>query len=140
MADAIDDIDDVVSIGDCESELVGLSMTAADGWQCRVLDQAVGGLDGFTMFPEGNDPNVTIGTPSPLGSPCDLLGALCDGVAPVLLSDNFPDTMQFEIGGSVTIFGTYKDSDAELIITSFDALTDDEVALISAALDSVVPI
>ena len=43
VADALDDIDDIVSIGECEA--AGLRATAPEGWVCRVLDQPVGGQD-----------------------------------------------------------------------------------------------
>ena len=138
-ADLLDDIDDVVSIGDCESEVVGLAMPEPDGWMCRVLDNPIGGMDGFTLFTSGNQLNITIGTPSDLLSPCEVLQA-CGDATTVSLSDNFPDTMQFEIAGTVTIWGTYKNSDAELVITSLTALSADDVAFISQVLDSVVEI
>ena len=106
---------------------------------CRVLDQAQGGLDGFTLFTTGNELNITIGTPSPLGPPCEILQA-CDEAEAIALSDNFPDTMQFSIAGTVTIWGTYKNSDAELVITSLTALDAEDVAFVSTVLDSVVEI
>ena len=139
VEELLDDIDDVVSIGECQSELVGLGMPAPDNWMCRVLDQAQGGLDGFTLFTTGNELNITIGTPSPLGPPCEILQA-CDEAEAIALSDNFPDTMQYSIAGTVTIWGTYKNSDAELVITSLTALDAEDVAFVSTVLDSVVEI
>lgn len=133
----LDDIDDIVSLGDCESDVVGLGLPAPDGWMCRVLDTPVGGLDGFTLFTSGNTLNITIGTPSGFGAPCELLGA-CDAAEAIALSDNFPDTMSFELAGTVTIWGTYVNSDAELVITSVTALSDDELDFVSQVLDSVV--
>ncbi|MCP5032409.1 MAG: hypothetical protein GY939_11435 [Actinomycetia bacterium] len=133
----LDDIDDFVSIGDCQSEPTGLAMTAPDGWACRVLDQPAGGLDGFTLFTEGNALNITIGTPSGFPAPCEVFNA-CDEAVAIDLSDNFPDTMQWEIAGTVSIWGTYKDSDAEMVITNPQPLTNDEITFISMVLDSVV--
>ncbi len=138
-AELLDDVDDVVSIGDCSSEVVGLAVTAPDGWRCRVLDQSVGGLDGFTVFTDGNQLNITIGTPSPLGAPCDVLG-LCDQAEPIELSDNFPDTMQLAIAGTVTIWGTHATTDAEVVITNLAELTPEELGLVRAILDSAVEI
>lgn len=137
VADALDDIDDIVSIGECEA--VGLRATAPAGWQCRVLDQPVGGQDGFTMFTEGNELNITIGTPSPFGPACELL-QMCDAVEPIALSDNFPDTTLLDIAGTVTIYGTHTSVDAELVITKVSALTPDELQLIRDVLDSVEPV
>lgn len=136
VADALDDIDDIVSIGECEA--AGLRATAPVGWQCRVLDQPVGGQDGFTMFTEGNELNITIGTPSPFGPACELL-QMCDAVEPIALSDNFPDTTLLSIAGTVTISGTHMSVDAELVITKVSALTPDEIQLIRDVLDSVEP-
>ena len=43
--------------------------------------------------------------------------------------------MSIELAGTVTIFGNHATVDAELIITSTDAITDDELTAISAVLD-----
>ncbi|MEM9892118.1 MAG: hypothetical protein AAF962_14735 [Actinomycetota bacterium] len=137
VAEALDDIDDVVSIGDCRSDVVGLAVTAPDGWQCRVLDQPAAGQDGFTLFTEGNQLNITIGTASPYGTPCELLN-MCDQALDEPFSANFPDTRMIEVAGTVTIWGTHASEDAELIITKPSALTTDEIALISRVLDSAV--
>lgn len=135
VAEALDDIDDVVSIGDCRSDVIGLAITAPEGWQCRVLDQPAAGQDGFTLFTEGNQLNITIGTASPYGTPCELLN-LCDQALDELFSANFPDTQMIEVAGTVTIWGSHATKDAELIITKPSPLTDDEVALITQVLDS----
>lgn len=137
VAQALDEIDDIVSIGACESSTVGLAFTAPDGWQCRVLDQATAGLDGFTLFAEGNQLNITLGTPSPFGPPCELLN-MCEQATPQVFSANFPDTAAIDIGGTVTIWGNHASSEAELVITKPSALTDEDIALISAVLDSTV--
>lgn len=139
VEELLDDIDDVVSLGECQSEIVGLGLTAPDGWMCRVLDAPIGGMDGFTLFTDGNQLNLTIGTPSNAPSACEAL-QLCNDAVPISLSDNFPDTMSLEIVGTVTIWGTYKNSDAELVITSLSALTDDDLAFLSGVLDSVVEV
>jgi hypothetical protein len=81
-------------------------------------------MDGFTLFTEGNDLNITIGTPSPLGEPCELLQA-CGSVTPIELSANFPDTMFLDVFGTARVYGTHA-SGAELAITKSSALTDDE--------------
>lgn len=139
VANALDDIDDVVSIGDCRSDTVGLAITAPDGWQCRVLDQPVGGLDGFTLFTDGNQLNITIGTPSPFGSPCEALQA-CDSATPIALGGEFPDTMSISLAGAVLIWGTHKSVEAELVVTNTSALTDEQVSFITMVLDSTVEI
>lgn len=139
VANALDDIDDVVSIGDCRSDTVGLAITAPDGWQCRVLDQPVGGLDGFTLFTEGNQLNITIGTPTPFGSPCEALQA-CDSATPIALSGEFPDTMSISLGGAIIIWGTHKSVEAELVVTNTSALTDEQVSFVTMVLDSTVEI
>ena len=134
VADAVDQLDDIVSIGECEA--VGLRATAPEGWKCRVTDQTVPGMDGFTMFTEGNELNITITDPSPLGPACEIL-MMCDQAEPIALSDNFPDTTLLEMAGTVTISGTHASVDAELLITKLSALTDDEMQLIMDVLDSV---
>lgn len=137
-ADAIDAIDDVVSLGECQSEVIGLAITPPDGYVCRVLDVAIGGMDGFTLFTEGNELNVTIGTPSPI-APCEVLQA-CDSAEAIALSDEWPDTEIFEFAGTVTIWGSHATKDAEVIITKLSELTDDEFDLIMTVLDSTVEI
>lgn len=134
IADTIDDIDDVVSIGECASELLGIGFEAPEDWMCRVLDQAVGGLDGFTLFTEGNELNLTVGTPSPI-EPCEALQQCADAV-PIALSDEWPGTMLLDVFGTVLIWGRHPVVDAELIITKFSELTDEEVAFISSVLDT----
>ncbi len=136
VADALDAIDDVVSIGECQSETLGIGFDAPDGWKCRVLDQAIGGLDGFTLFTEGNQLNITVGTPSPI-QPCEVL-QLCDSAEAINLSDQFPDTKMIEIAGTVMIWGRHASVDAEVVITNLTALTDDEVAMIRTVLDSTM--
>ncbi len=91
------------------------------------------------MFTEGNELNITIGTPSPFGPACELL-QMCDAVEPIELSDNFPDTTLLDIAGTVTISGTHASVDAELVITKVSALTTDELQLIRDVLDSVEPV
>ena len=135
-ADLADDIDDIVSLGDCVA--VGLMATAPPDYQCRVLDQPVGGMDGFTMFGPGNELNITIGSPSPLGAPCEILQA-CDDAEPIALSDNFPDTMILDLFGTISIWGTHA-TGAELVITKGSALTDQELQDIMDVLDSVVEV
>ncbi len=133
--DLADEVDDIVSLGDCVA--VGLMATAPEGWMCRVLDNPLPGFDGFTMFTEGNDLNITVGSPSPLGAPCEALLA-CDEVAPISLSDNFPDTMLLEFAGTILIYGTHA-TGAELVITKSTALTPEETQLVMGVLDSVEP-
>ena len=57
VADELDMIDDFVSIGECEA--VGLRATAPEGWVCRVFDEPVAGMDGFTMFTQGTDLTIS---------------------------------------------------------------------------------
>lgn len=135
VADLVDPIDDVVSLGDCVA--VGLMAVPPDGWMCRVLDNPTPTTDGFTMFTEGNDLNITVGTPSPLGAPCAALQA-CDDAVPIELSDNFPDTMLLSFAGTTLIYGTHA-SGAELVITKATGLTDAETMLVMDVLDSVGP-
>lgn len=137
VADALTDIAGFVSIGDCEA--AGLKATVVpEGWVCRVLDEPIAGQDGFTMFMEGNELNITITTPSPLGPPCELL-QLCDTAEPIALSANFPDTTSLDVAGTVLIVGTHLSVDAELVITKLSALTPDEMELVMTVLDFVEP-
>ena len=134
--DLADSIDDFVSLGDCVA--VGLMATPPEGWMCRVIDNPTPTFDGFTMFTEGNDLSITVGTPLPgLGSPCEILQA-CDDAVPIALSDNFPDTMPLEFAGTIVIYGTHA-TGAELAITKSSSLTEDETQLIMDVLDSVQP-
>lgn len=135
VGDLVDPIDDIVSLGDCVA--VGLMAVPPDGWMCRVLDNPTPNLDGFTMFTEGNDLNITVGTPSPIGPPCAALLA-CDDAVPIELSDTFPDTMFLSFAGTTLIYGTHA-SGAELVITKATALTDAETQLVMQVLDSVGP-
>lgn len=128
--DLADAVDDIVSVGDCVA--FGLMATPPPDYKCRVLDNPTATMDGFTLFTEGN---ITIGTPSPLGEPCELLQA-CDDAVPIELSDNFPDTMLLNLFGTVMIYGNHA-SGAELVITKASALTDEDTQLIMDFLDSV---
>lgn len=141
VAEALDGIDDVVSIGDCRSELVGLEMTyIPDGWQCRVLDAPVGGLDGFSLFKPENAGGIeiTIGTPSPIGPVCEVMQT-CDQTQPLDLGANF-NVEFFEFGGIPFVFGTHVSVEAELAVTSASALSEDDLAFITMVLDGVVEI
>ena len=138
IADALDDIDDIVSIGDCRSETVGLEMSfVPDGWKCRVLDQPVGGLDGFTLFMDNNPGGIeiTIGTPSPLGPPCEVFGD-CDTVEELDLGNTF-DVFVLDVGVPL-IYGTHKTVEAELSVVTFSALSDADIAFITEVLNGVV--
>lgn len=132
--DLADEIDDIVSLGDCVA--LGLMATPPETMQCRVLDNpGAGGLDGFSMFNPENDFNISLGTPSGIGSPCELLQA-CGDAMPIELSDNFPDTMILELFGTVTIWG-YHATGAELIVTKIGELSDEEIQILMDVLDSV---
>ena len=135
IADMADDIDDIVSLGDCVA--VGLMATAPEGWMYRVVDNPTPIFDGFTMFMEGNALNITIGTPSPIGSPCEIL-QMCDTATPIDISDNFPDAMIVDIFGTISIWGTHA-TGAEMVVTKATALTDEEMQLVMDVLDSVGP-
>ena len=128
----------MVSIGDCQSEVIGLAITPPADYVCRVLDVSIGGIDGFTLFTEGNELNLTIGTPSPI-APCEVLQA-CGSAENIALSDQWPDTQIFELAGTVTIWGSHATADAEVIITKLSELTDEELDLIMTVLDSTVEI
>lgn len=139
-AEALDAIDDIVSIGDCESDTVGLAMTAVpDGWQCRVMDQAIGGLDGFTLFMPGEPAGIeiTLSTPSPFGPPCEILGG-CDQAVGIDLGPNF-DIEVVDFGVPI-VYGTHKTVDAEVAIVTFQALTTEDIAFITTVLSGVVEI
>ncbi|MBT8165702.1 MAG: hypothetical protein KJO97_09145 [Acidimicrobiia bacterium] len=139
VADELDMIDDMISIGECEA--VGLRATAPENWVCRVFDEPVGGMDGFTMFTDSatTDLTISIATPTPIGAPCELMQA-CDEVEPIALSDKFPDTTLLDFMGAITIHGTHVSvDDAELVITKMSALTTDELELVQTVLDSVEP-
>lgn len=138
-AEALDEIDDMVSIGDCQSETVGLAMSyVPDGWQCRVLDQPVGDLDGFTLFQPGNPGGleITIGTPSPFGPICEALQA-CDQLEPIDLGSTF-DMQVFEAVGVPFISGTHKIVPAEAVIVAVGPLSDADSALVTMVLNGVV--
>ncbi len=136
-AEALEDIAGIVSIGDCSSDTVGLGMTyVPDGWQCRVLDEAVGGLDGFTLFKPENPGGIeiTIGTPSPIGSPCEVL-QLCETAESIDLGDNFDMTV-LDVGVPL-IYGTHKTVAAEAAVAMTSPLTDESRAFITMVLNGV---
>ncbi len=136
-AEALQDIAGSVSIGDCSSDVVGLAMTyVPDGWQCRVLDEAVGGLDGFTLFMPQNPGGIeiTVGTPSPLGSPCEAL-SMCDAAESIDLGDNF-DMVLLNVGVPL-IYGTHKTVEAEAAVVMTAQMTDADREFITMVLDGV---
>ncbi len=138
-AEALDDIDDIVSIGDCESEAVGLGMSVVpDDWQCRVFDIPVNGVDGFTLFnPAQPGFEITVGTPSELGSPCEIL-QFCDMAEPIDLGDN--TTMSVVDLGVPIIFGTHNSVDAEISVIAPTALTDADLEFVTDVLVGLVPV
>ncbi|MEM9654535.1 MAG: hypothetical protein AAGA65_20755 [Actinomycetota bacterium] len=138
-AEALDGIDDIVSIGACRSELVGLEMTYVPSlWECRVMDAPVGGMDGFTLFQPGTAGGleITIGTPSPLGSPCELMQA-CDQVEPLDLGPIFSVEV-FEIAGIPFVSGSHVNVEAELAVTKAGPLTDEDIDFLTEVLNAVV--
>lgn len=140
-AEALDDIDDIVSIGDCESELVGLAMTVIpDDWLCRVLDAPVGGMDGFTLFDPANPSGlqITIGSPSPLGPPCEAL-QLCDEQRAIDLGATF-NMMVVEVAGVQFVYGNHESVEAEAVIVTATALSDEDLELVTEVLNGVVEI
>lgn len=138
VAEALDGIDDIVSIGDCISETAGLAMSVVpDGWQCRVLDQAIGGLDGFTLFePDGGDLEITVGTPTPLGPPCQVL-QMCEDAEPIDLGAN--TTMSVIDFGVPIIYGTHDTVEAEIAVTTTSELSPEQIALVTEVLEGLVP-
>ena len=137
-AELLDEIDDIVLIGDCQSDVIGLGFTAPDGWQCRVLDVSLGGIDGFTLFTEGNELNITVGTPSPIQA-CEVLQA-CDTAVPIDLGAQWPNAQQFELAGTVTIWASHASADAEVVITKLSALTTEELDFVRSVLDSTMEV
>ena len=138
VADMIDEIDDIVSIGDCQSDVLGIGFTAPDLWQCRVLDVSLGGIDGFTLFTEGNELNITVGTPSPI-QVCEVLQA-CDSAEPVDLGAQWPGGQQFEIAGTTTIWARHATVDAEVVITKLSEITAEEYEFIRSVLDTTTEV
>jgi hypothetical protein len=136
VVDELDMIDDRISIGECEA--AGLRATAPEGWVCRVFDEPIGGMDGFTMFTQDTDLEISIATPMPFGTPCELLQA-CDTTEPIAVGGAFPDTTLMNFMGSITIHGAHVSVDAELVVTKATALTPDELDLVKAVVDSVEP-
>ena len=136
VVDELDSIDDRISIGECDA--AGLRATAPDGWVCRVFDEPIGNLDGFTMFTQDTDLTISISTPTPLGTPCELMQA-CDEVEPIALGNNFPDTTLLDFMGTITIHGTHTSVDADLVVSKASALTPDELELVKTVVDSVEP-
>ncbi len=65
---------------------------------------------------------------------------LCDSAETIQLSDQFPDTRLIELAGTVTIWGRHVSADAELIITKFSALTEEELTMIRTVLDSTMEV
>ncbi|MEM9465072.1 MAG: hypothetical protein AAGA90_06850 [Actinomycetota bacterium] len=137
-AGLLDEIDDLVSIGDCRSEVLGIGFTAPDGWQCRVLDVSLGGIDGFTLFTDGNELNITVGTPSPIQA-CEVLQA-CDAAVAIDLGPQWPGGQQFELAGTTTIWASHASVPAEVVITKLSALTDDELDFVRAVLDTTTEV
>ena len=135
-AAAAQEVAEGVSIGACEA--VGLRATAPEGWKCRVIDDPTALLDGFTMFAVDNDLEITISAPMPVGSPCELMG-MCDEAQPIVLSDNFPDTILLDVFGMASIEGTHVDGEAVVYVSKPTALTEEEVEFVATVLDSIEP-
>ncbi len=134
---ALENIRTSNTIGECRSDFIGLEMTVVpSGWQCRLLDDPVTGLVGFTLFMEDNADGVeiTIATPSPFGRPCDALVA-CDDVVELDVGTTF-DVEVVEIGVPI-IYGTHRTVDADLTVLVVNRLTHDDIAFITMILNGV---
>ncbi|MEM8923399.1 MAG: hypothetical protein AAGD35_07830 [Actinomycetota bacterium] len=121
----------------CRSDIIRLAVVVPEGWECRALTAADGGGEGLTLVSVGSELNIVIGTPSPFGPPCEVLG-VCDQAVSEVYSANFPNTTRITIGGSVTVWGQHATAGAEVVATKPGELTPEDTALISAVLDSVV--
>lgn len=123
-ADMVDDIDDIVSVGDCVAETMAIGAIAPEDWFCTVLDNPIAGFDGFTLKSSTSDLEITIGSLSPIG-PCDFEG-ICENVMPVELA-GFDDAITFEqFGVASGVFGNSAEFGASLTVTKIGPMITDE--------------
>lgn len=136
VGDMIDDVDDIVSLGDCVIETLGLGAVAPAGFQCRVLDNPLPGFDGFTMFSSETELEITMGTSFAAGNPCIVAG-VCGNEVPIDIP-GFSDAVQFDLAGITGgLFATHDEYDVELGAFSIALLTDADIALIQDAAASL---
>ena len=137
VGDLGDEIDDIVSLGDCVIETLSLvADLPADDLQCRVLDNPLPGFDGFTMFNPGNTFTITLGTPLPgFGNPCDLLP--CENQTDVDIP-GFGNAFTYDSFGTGNMFGNHDEYEIDLGVVKTDGLlTDDDIALVQAVAESL---
>jgi hypothetical protein len=129
IAEMIDEIDDIVSLGDCVVSTVGIGIVAPEGWMCRVLDDPRPGFDGFSMFTEGTDLVISVSTPSPVGT-CDIEG-ICSNVTPVDIP-GFSDAVSYDIAGVAGgISGSHDIYAVDLLVDRGRVLTADDIAFVA---------
>ena len=133
VADALNDINKVVSsTDDCSG--ANVKVTIPNGWQCRKLDI---NPNDFTLYTDGNTLNLTIGTSQGMSS-CSVIPTCTS--EPVELSGKFTNTVKLiqPMFGSEEFTGTYVgDPKIKFLVTSNDALSEDELDQVRSILDSI---
>jgi hypothetical protein len=124
-----DDTAGVVSVGPCVVETLGVGLEAPDNFSCRLLDNPLPGFDGFTLFSEQSDVEISVMNSLPIGSPCELLAGLCENETPVDIP-GFSDAIQFEISGLGQMYGTHDEYEADLVVTKSGLFSDDDIRFI----------
>lgn len=129
-----DDIDDIVSLGDCVIETLGLVADVQEGMECRVLDNPIPGFDGFSMFNAGSSFVITIGSPSPIDI-C-AVGGLCGELTPVDIP-GFSDAMTYEIVGTGALSASHDTYEVDLEVTSTSPFTDEDLDTVRRVAESL---
>jgi len=129
VAEMIDEIDDIVSLGDCVVSTIGIGIVAPEGWMCRVLDDPRPGFDGFSMFTGETDLVISVSTPSPVGT-CDIEG-ICSNVTPVDIP-GFSDAVSYDIAGVAGgLSGSHDVYEVDLQVDRGRVLTADDIAFVA---------
>lgn len=127
---SLEDVNKVVDVTD-DCSAGGVSASIPKGWQCRKS-----GSD-FTLYTDNNTLNVSIGKSQGMSSCSVIPGCTTTDVS---LSSKFKDMKKMvqPTLGSTEIVGVYSgDSSIKVLVTSNDALSEDELTQIRNILDSV---
>lgn len=128
-------ISEVVSdTKDCSA--AGVQVTIPEGWRCRKLND---NPEDVTLHTSNNTLNLTIGLNQGKSS-CDVIPTCTESKDKPNLGENFVDTRELvqPMVGSIEIVATYaKNPKIKLLITSNDAITDQEREGILAIVGSI---
>ncbi len=119
----------------CSSATVGLSLVAPEGWLCRVYSE-VPGVEGFTLYRDGDLLNVTVTAGLEADAPCGV-PELCTLASSVEGPEQFPELRSLPLGAMTVVWGEWVGGDAEVVVTFPGEFAGETEAFVREVLASV---